>query len=224
MHSSMEKQKKEMIALDKIDILQKMKREKLVAVIRTEEKGAFEKIQAIAAGGIALIEITMTMPGALALLEKAAAVFRDTEIVVGAGTILDAATARLAMLSGAAFIVSPAFHPEVARLCNLYRKIYIPGIQSANDVSACLEWGSDVLKLFPCNQFSTEIIKDLKGPFPQANFMVTGKMSLDRIEGWLESGAFAAGIGGILTNFSADSDGRAEITAQAARFVQMIKQ
>lgn len=209
--------------MDKIDFLQKMKREKLVAVIRTEETGAFEKIQAIVEGGIKLIEITMTMPGALGLMEKAADSFQDTDVAIGAGTILDPIAARLAMLSGAEFIVSPAFHPEVARTCNLYRKSYIPGIQSANDISDCLEWGVDVMKLFPCNQFSNEIIKDLKGPFPQANFMVTGKMRFDSINGWLEGGAFAAGVGGILTNYSADSDGRAKITENAKRFVGMIK-
>lgn len=206
--------------MDKIDVLQTIKREKLVSIIRMDSENALDVIQSITEGGIKLIEITMTMPCAIRLIEKAKEIFKKSDVVIGAGTVLDATSARLAMLSGADFLVSANFSPDVAKICNLYRKVYIPGVQTANEISTCLEWGIDVMKLFPCSQINPSMIKDLKGPFPQANFLVTGKMDLDRIDAWLEGGAFAIGVGGVLTNNGNDQEGKNKTVAISQEFVQ----
>jgi 2-keto-3-deoxy-6-phosphogluconate aldolase len=208
--------------MDKIDVLQTIKREMLVSVIRMDPQTALEVIEGITEGGIKIIEITMTMPGAIKLIEEAREIYKNSDVVIGAGTVLDETSARLAMLSGAEFIVSANFKPNVAKICNLYRTVYIPGVQTANEISACLEHGMDIMKLFPCSQLEPSIIKDLKGPFPQANFLVTGKMDLNRIDAWLEGGAFAIGVGGVLTNNGSEQAGKNKTLSISRQFVQKV--
>jgi len=207
--------------MDKIDILMQLKKEKLVSVIRTDVDSALKKIDAIIRGGIHFIEVTLTMPNSLHILEKAIQTYAGTGVLIGAGTVLDAVSARIALLHGADFVVSPSFDEDTAKLCNLYRKVYIPGIQSANDIKSCLEFGVDVMKLFPGNQFTKNIIKDLKGPFPQAHFLVTGQINLTSMAEWFKGGAFAVGIGGELTNYSEEEGDL--IWKKTLQFVEQVK-
>ncbi|WP_110954654.1 beta/alpha barrel domain-containing protein [Anaerosinus massiliensis] len=207
--------------MDKLDSLLQLKKDKLVSVIRTDADSALKKIDAIISGGIHFIEVTLTMPDSIYILEKAKQRYAGTGAVIGAGTVLDAVSARIALLHGADFIVAPSFDTDTAKLCNLYRKAYIPGIQSANDIKDCLASGVDVMKLFPGNQFTKSIIKDLKGPFPQAHFMVTGQINLTSMAEWFKAGAFAVGIGGELTNYSAEEGDL--IREKTLQFVEQVK-
>lgn len=186
--------------MDYLDVLQKLKREKVVSVIRMEPEKSKETVDALIAGGIRFLEITFTMKNALELIEYLSEKYQDQNVVVGAGTVLDSVSARLAIIKGAKFIVSPCFHKEVAELCNLYRIPYIPGVHNPQDIDTALRSGACILKLFPASDKSPAMLKEFKGPFPQAEFMISGKVNKDNLPAWLEYGAFAVCLGSALTD------------------------
>ncbi|MGP4079037.1 bifunctional 2-keto-4-hydroxyglutarate aldolase/2-keto-3-deoxy-6-phosphogluconate aldolase [Pseudalkalibacillus sp. R45] len=165
---------------------------KVVAVIRGENpeeavqlsKGAIE-------GGIRTIELTYTTPQVDDVFRQ----LRNEDVLLGAGSVLDPETALNAILLGAKFIVSPHFNKEIAILCNRHGIPYMPGCMTIRDMVEAMEAGSDVLKLFPANQFDPSFIRSVNGPLPHARIMPTGGINLDNIEDWLEAGAVACGIG-----------------------------
>lgn len=120
------------------------------------------------------------------------------KLVIGAGTVLDAETARAAMLAGAKYIVSPAFDLETAKICNRYKVPYLPGIMTINEIITAHEAGVDFVKLFPGSAFGQGYVKAIKGPLPYANIMVTGGVNIDNIDSWIKAGVDAVGIGGEL--------------------------
>src|SRR5690625_1620662 len=148
----------------------------VVAVIRADSKEeAMETSKACVAGGIQGLEITFTVQGAEEAIRDLATEFaHDPDVIVGAGTVLDAITARIAILAGAEFIVSPAFDQETAEICNLYQIPYMPGCMTITEMKQALKAGVDIIKLFPENTFGPEWIKSVKAPFPQVNIMPTG--------------------------------------------------
>ncbi len=209
--------------MDKIDIIKKLMDEKLVAVIRAESKEQGIKIvDAVYRGGIKFLEVTMTVPGAVSIIEELTRVYKDKDVVIGAGTVLDPETARACILAGAQFVVAPSLNPDVVRLCNRYRIPIIPGAATVNEIIACLELGVDIVKLFPGNLFSPKGIKDFKAPLPQANFMPTGGVNIDNIREWIQSGAVAVGIGGNLTAGAKTGDYDA-VVREAQKFVEAIR-
>lgn len=181
------------------EILTQIKACGVIAVIRGAS--ADEGIKSSCAcvkGGIRVIEVTYTMPGAGEVIAALRKKFGD-EILVGAGTVLDPETARSAMLSGAQFIVAPSLDEETIRLCNRYCVLCIPGIGSATELKKALELGAGLVKLFPGDVFKPSGLKALKGPFPQADIMPTGGVSADNAEEWFKAGAVALGAGSFLT-------------------------
>ena len=132
------------------------------------------------------------------MLEALAKTYGDRNII-GAGTVLDPYTARIAMLSGAQFIVSPHFDPEIAVICNRYRCPYFAGVMTVTEAISAMDAGVDILKLFPGSAFGPSFIKALHGPLPQARIMPTGGVSLDNVADWIKSGAVAIGVGSDLT-------------------------
>ena len=210
--------------MDKIELLTKLKKEKIVAVVRAENKEQGENIiDSIVKGGINFIEITMTVPGAIDIIKELSDKYKENnEIVIGAGTVLDAETARMAMLAGASFIVSPSLNPDTVKLCNRYRVPIIPGIMTPKEAVEALELGVDVLKVFPGSAFGPSIIKALKGPFPQAEFMPTGGVSVENAAEWIKNGAIAIGTGSNLTK-GAKTGEYDKITEMAQEFVNAIK-
>lgn len=169
----------------------------IVAVIRGKSATELKKtISAIKAGGINAIEITTTVPNADTLIGELS---NDESSVVGAGTVLDAITARICIMRGANFIVSPSFSLEVAKICNLYDVLYVPGVATPQEITLAMQAGCSLLKLFPSSNFSPDIIKDLLGPFPQCSFMPTGGISLENVGDWIKGGADLVGVGGVLT-------------------------
>lgn len=202
----------------KYEVLQRIENVGVVAVVRAENSQQAKNIAlACMNGGIDSIEITFTVPGAQKVIEALTEEFGDT-LLVGAGTVLDSETARIAILAGAKFIVSPAFDIDTARLCNRYQIPYMPGCVSLTEMIKAMEAGADVIKVFPGSLVGPEYIKAVKGPLPQAVLMPTGGVSLDNVDQWIKNGCIAVGVGGNLTKGSSE-----EMTKSAKEFVDKVK-
>jgi 2-dehydro-3-deoxyphosphogluconate aldolase/(4S)-4-hydroxy-2-oxoglutarate aldolase len=210
------------MSFKKIEVLGKIVSSGLVAVIRAESADQAAHIaEACGLGGVAALEITFTVPGATRVIEHLAK--RPTgSILLGAGTVLDPETARIAILAGAQFIVSPAFNPHTARLCNRYQVPYLPGAATIREVVEAMESGADIVKVFPGEILGPEFVKAVKGPLPQAQLMPTGGVSIDNVDEWIKAGAVAVGVGGSLTAGAKTGD-FATITKLAQMFVEKIK-
>ncbi|WP_394237753.1 bifunctional 2-keto-4-hydroxyglutarate aldolase/2-keto-3-deoxy-6-phosphogluconate aldolase [Niallia oryzisoli] len=210
--------------MDKIDILSKLRDEAIVAVIRAEDKEQGLKVsEAIRQGGIKFLELTMTVPGALDIIKELSERYKGEDVVIGAGTVLDPETARLAILAGAEYVVSPNLAPEMVKLCNRYRVPVMTGVMTATEVVQAMELGVDVIKIFPGGAFGPSIIKDLKGPLPHGNYMPSGGVSLENAAQWLKNGAFAIGTGSSLTAGAKTGDYEA-VTKTAAEFVSIVRE
>ncbi|MCG7339237.1 bifunctional 4-hydroxy-2-oxoglutarate aldolase/2-dehydro-3-deoxy-phosphogluconate aldolase [Staphylococcus sp. ACRSN] len=179
------------------DILKAIHDGKHIAVMRTEEAEIFIEIaQTIIEKGLNIIEVTLTTPNALNIIEKLS---EREDALIGAGTVLDAVSARNAIMSGARFIVSPSFDKETAKIANLYDIPYIPGCMTVKEMVESLQYGCKVLKLFPATQFTPKTIKDFKGPLPQIEIVPTGGIDKTNHREWLDAGSFAVGIGSEIT-------------------------
>ncbi|MDQ0271001.1 bifunctional 2-keto-4-hydroxyglutarate aldolase/2-keto-3-deoxy-6-phosphogluconate aldolase [Cytobacillus purgationiresistens] len=206
----------------KQEILTKITNSGLVAVVRADSSEKAKRItEACLNGGVAAIEITYTVPGATDVIKELANEFKQ-DIILGAGTILDSETARIAILAGAQYIVSPYLEENTARLCNRYQVPYMPGIMTIEGAVKALETGADLLKVFPGELLGPKVVTAIKGPIPQANLMPTGGVSLDNVEDWIDAGAVAVGAGGSLIG-KPDVDGYASITETAKQFIEKIK-
>ena len=207
-------------------VLQRMKEDCLIAVIRAKNKEQGEKlVNSIIKGGINFIEITMTMDegNPVEFIAFLAQKYKDNpKIVIGAGTVLDPETARLVILAGANYVVSPAFNPETIKLCNRYRVPVLPGVMSPTEAIMALEAGCDVIKLFPGNILGPAAISTYKGPLPQGEFMPSGGVDVDNVDKWLKAGAYAVGTGSSLTKGAKTGDFEA-VEAKAREFVEAVK-
>jgi 2-dehydro-3-deoxyphosphogluconate aldolase / (4S)-4-hydroxy-2-oxoglutarate aldolase len=211
------------MAITKTEVLSKIVESGLVAVIRAEgPEQASRMAEACALGGVAALEITFTVPGASKVIEHLAKEFRG-KILVGAGTVLDPETARIAILAGAEFVVSPAVSTATARLCNRYRVPYMPGAATMGEVIDALECGADIVKVFPGEILGPAFVKAVKGPLPQAQLMPTGGVGIENVGEWIRAGAVAVGVGGNLTSGAKTGD-FASITSLARQFVEKIKE
>jgi 2-dehydro-3-deoxyphosphogluconate aldolase/(4S)-4-hydroxy-2-oxoglutarate aldolase len=172
----------------------------LVAIVRTASADEAARIaEACADGGVRALEITFTVPGAPSVIEALCGRYRGRDLLVGAGTVLDPETARVALLSGAQFIVAPSLNTDTARLCLRYQAPYLPGAGSVADVLAGLEAGADIIKVFPGEVLGPRFIAAVRGPLPQAPLMPTGGVQLSNAGEWIKAGAVALGVGGHLT-------------------------
>jgi 2-dehydro-3-deoxyphosphogluconate aldolase/(4S)-4-hydroxy-2-oxoglutarate aldolase len=209
--------------MKRLETIQKMVEAGVVAVIRAESKEQGIKIvDAVKKGGIKALEITMTVPGAVDIIKELSEIYKDEDVIIGAGTVLDPETARLCILAGAKYIVSPSLNPETIKLCNRYRVPVMPGIMTVRDAVEALELGVEILKVFPGNAFGPSIISAFKGPLPQGNFMPTGGVSLDNVKDWVKAGAVAVGIGSDLTKGAKTGDYES-ITNTAAAYVEAVR-
>src|ERR1700683_1872998 len=211
------------MSMSKIEVLHKIVTSGVVAVIRAENPEQAARIaDACAVGGIPALEITFTVPGAAGVIEHLAKKC-SPEILLGAGTVLDPETARTAILAGAQFVVSPALNPETARLCNRYQVPYMPGAGTIGEVVAAMEWGADIVKVFPGEILGPAFVRAVKGPLPQASLMPTGDVSVENVADWINAGSVAVGVGGNLTAGAKTGD-FASITQLARQFVEKIKE
>jgi len=210
--------------IEKIENLRRIEETGIVAVVRAETPEQALKIAgAVKAGGIEAIEITMTVPGAVDVIRELANTYKNKEILIGAGSVLDAETARACILAGAEYIVSPALDRDTIVLCNSYQKVVMPGAMTVTEVHRAMQYGADVVKVFPASLFGPAVIKAIKGPLPQAPLLPTGGVSLDNVHEWIKAGSFAVGVGGELTAGAKTGD-YDQVTRTAAEFIKRIKE
>ena len=193
----------------------------VIAVIRgSSVEEAVKLSKACADGGIVGLEVTFTVPGAKEVIE-ALVKEKGVSYIVGAGTVLDAATARIAILAGAQFVVSPNFDKDVCELCNLYQVPYMAGVFTINEIVAALKAGVEVCKIFPGSLAGPDYIKAIHGPLPQANCMPTGGVDLNNVQEWIKKGAVAVGTGSNLTAPAKTGD-YAKVTELAKQYVALV--
>jgi len=208
--------------MKKFEILNQLTEAGVVAVIRAEnEAQAIEISKACLAGGVKGIELTFTVPGADRVIRALAEQFGN-EMLIGAGTVLDSATARIAILAGANYIISPGFDAETAKLCNRYQIPYMPGCMTITEMIKAMEAGCDIIKLFPGSAFGPDFVKAVKGPLPQVNIMPTGGVNIDNADQWIKAGCVAVGAGSDLTGPAKTGD-YASVTELAKQFVEKVK-
>jgi 2-dehydro-3-deoxyphosphogluconate aldolase/(4S)-4-hydroxy-2-oxoglutarate aldolase len=197
----------------------------IVAIIRAENPDLLVDVaEALLAGGVEVMEVTFTVPRAVNVLEKVAAKL-GSRVLLGAGTVLDTETARLAILSGAEFIVSPAVNLDVIELCRRYSKPVMPGAFTPTEIVAAWQAGADIVKIFPSDVTGPKYLKALRAPLPQIRMMPTGGVNLETAVDFLQAGACALGIGGSLVEPKAVASGDLKrIESLAAQYVQLIKQ
>ena len=209
----------------KEQVLTRMKEDCLVAVVRAKNKEQGEKvIDAIIAGGINFIEITMTMDegNPVEFIQFMADKYRNNDkVVIGAGTVLDPETARAVILAGANYVVSPGLNVETIKLCNRYRVPMLPGVMSPTEAITALESGCEIIKVFPGNVVGPGAISSFKGPLPQGDFMPSGGVDVDNVDKWIKAGACAVGTGSSLTKGAKTGD-FAAVTAKAREFVEAV--
>ncbi|ANF97999.1 bifunctional 2-keto-4-hydroxyglutarate aldolase/2-keto-3-deoxy-6-phosphogluconate aldolase [Paenibacillus bovis] len=216
--------------MKKLQLLQKMMDNGVVAVLRGDSADqVFAMAEQAIAGGIKVIEVTLTVPGALGAIEKLSRMYNwksdgDNFAIIGAGTVLEPQTARAAIMAGAEFVVGPSLNPETVKICNLYRVPVLPGVTTLEGVQHALELGVDIVKLFPGNLYQPSIIKTLKGPMPQANFMPTGGVSLDNLGEWIKGGAVAVGIGSDLTTEAVKTGNLSLVRQKAEQYMQVYRE
>lgn len=209
--------------MDKELILTRIQECGIVAVVRAESTDVAERItDACIEGGVAAIELTFTVPHADKVIETLAKKYTPEQIILGAGTVMDAATARIAMLSGANYIVSPYLDLDTVKMCNRYRVAVMPGVMSVREAVTAMEAGADILKIFPGDLFGPKIIKAINGPIPYAKMMPTGGVDVNNVGEWIRAGAVAVGAGSSLTAGAKTGD-YAKITATAKQFAANIK-
>ena len=181
-------------------------------------------IDAIIAGGINFIEITMTMDegNPVEFIQFMSEKYRSNEkVVIGAGTVLDPETARAVILAGANYVVSPGLNVDTIKLCNRYRIPMLPGVMSPTEAITALESGCDIIKVFPGNVVGPGAISSFKGPLPQGDFMPSGGVDVDNVDKWLKAGACAVGTGSSLTKGAKTGD-FAAVTEKAREFVEAV--
>jgi 2-dehydro-3-deoxyphosphogluconate aldolase/(4S)-4-hydroxy-2-oxoglutarate aldolase len=178
----------------------------IVAVIRSpDSQQLVEAARALADGGVTVVEITMTVPDALHVLRQVQGALGD-RLLLGAGTILDAETARAALLVGAEYVVAPTVNFDVIRLCQRYDKLVMPGAFTPTEILAAWEAGADIVKVFPAEVLGPAFFKALRGPLPQVRLMPTGGVDLKTAAAFLKAGACCLGIGSQLVEPRAVAD------------------
>jgi len=211
------------ISATRSDVAALVERLGVVAVIRMKDPAKLRAVvDAIAAGGVRALEVTMTVPRAVELIRELAPTLPDG-FLLGAGTVVDAATARAVIDAGASFVVSPVFRPEVVAACHERGVPAMPGCFTPTEILAAHECGADIIKVFPATALGPQFIKDVRAPLPQVKLMPTGGVTIDNAGEWIRAGAVAVGLGSALLDASAIADGRFDaITANAKRVVENV--
>lgn len=204
--------------MEKSDVLQRIREVRIVPIVRASSGDeAMAVIEAVRAGGINVFEITMTVPGAIKVIEQVVGRYGD-EVLVGAGTVLDAETARACILAGAQFVVSPALNLATIELCRRYSVTVFPGALTPTEIVTAWQAGADVVKIFPCSAMGgASYLKALKAPLPQIELIPTGGVSLQTAAEYINAGALALGVGSDLVDMKAIRAGKPEKVTNAAR-------
>jgi 2-dehydro-3-deoxyphosphogluconate aldolase/(4S)-4-hydroxy-2-oxoglutarate aldolase len=204
--------------MNKQDVLRRVRDVGVVPVVRASSaEEAMRVVEAIREGGVPVLEITMTVPRAVRVIEQLADAYGE-EVLVGAGTVLDAETARACILAGASFVVSPALNVATIEVCRRYAVAVLPGALTPTEVVTAWAAGADVVKVFPCGALGgAKYLRALKAPLPQVEMIPTGGVSLATVKEFIEAGAWALGVGADLVDTKAIRAGQPEKVTQAAR-------
>ncbi|RAK14934.1 2-keto-3-deoxy-phosphogluconate aldolase [Anoxybacillus vitaminiphilus] len=210
--------------MEKITNLNRLKKSKLVAVIRKpKQEQIFHIAEALIAGGVEALEITVDTPGSFEIIACLKEKF-GTRAIVGAGTVLDAETAKRAIEAGSDFIFSPIFNEEAICLANRYGKISIPGVMTPTEIVRAYQAGADLLKVFPASILGPKYFKELRGPLGHIPMMPTGGVSLGNVAEFIRNGAVAVGVGSTLLNKQAIEEGRFDLLKETAqKFIEEIR-
>ena len=211
--------------MQKAEVLKACREIGLVPVLRAESEGqALALASAIAAGGVTVLEVTMTVPGAIAVMGRLAK--ERPDILIGAGTVLDPETARMCILEGAQFVVSPALNVKTIEMCHRYGVAVLPGALTPTEIVTAWEAGADVVKVFPASALGgAKYLKSVKAPLPQIEMIPTGGVSLATAAEFLEAGAFALGVGADLVDTKAIAKGTPEtITENARKYLAIVRE
>jgi 2-dehydro-3-deoxyphosphogluconate aldolase/(4S)-4-hydroxy-2-oxoglutarate aldolase len=212
------------VAVQKLNVLSKITDSGLVAIVRADHASdAVRLVEACAEGGATAIEVTFTVPGAVAVIEQLAKRSSSHQMAIGAGTVLDPETARIAILAGAQFVVSPSLNSNTARLCNRYQIPYLPGAGTIGEIVEAMECGVDIVKIFPGETLGPAFVKAARAPLPHASLMPTGGVTIDNAAEWIAAGSIALGVGGSLTASAKTGDFKAVIDL-TRRFITVIRE
>ncbi|SDM45787.1 2-dehydro-3-deoxyphosphogluconate aldolase / (4S)-4-hydroxy-2-oxoglutarate aldolase [Fictibacillus solisalsi] len=207
------------------DVLSSIKENKLVAIIRgAEPKSVLKIARALQAGGIRTLEITLNSPGALKVIEEVSSELGD-ELLVGAGTVLDPESARLAILAGAQFILAPTVNLKTIQMAKRYGAVSIPGAFTPTEILTAYEHGADIVKVFPAS-VGPSYIKDLRGPLPHIPLLPTGGVTLENVSEFMKAGAVGCGIGSALVNTKEEVTEAylSRLTEKSRNFVKAVSQ
>ena len=210
--------------MTKSDGLKLIRETGIIAIMRAQSSGQLiAAADAIRAGGVRVIEVTMTTPAALSVIAEATKKY-GSEVLFGAGTVLDAETARAAILEGAGFIVAPTLNLDVIRLCNRYSVPVMPGCATPTEMLTAWEAGADMIKLFPADVGGPDLVKAILAPLPQLQIVPVGGVDLNTAAAFIRKGAVALGVGGSLINQKLlDSGDMAELSRRASAFIDEVK-
>jgi 2-dehydro-3-deoxyphosphogluconate aldolase/(4S)-4-hydroxy-2-oxoglutarate aldolase len=212
--------------MNKTDVIKQIRDIGIIPVVRaTSADEALRAIDAIREGGVSVLEITMTVPGAVSVIEQLAKNY-GSDVLVGAGTVLDPETARACILSGAKFVVSPALNVETIECCRRYGVAVMPGALTPTEVVQAWTAGADFVKVFPAGALGgASYLKALKAPLPQIELVPTGGVSLKTAADFIKAGASALGVGADLVDLKAIRDGQASIiTERAKQYVEIVRE
>jgi 2-dehydro-3-deoxyphosphogluconate aldolase/(4S)-4-hydroxy-2-oxoglutarate aldolase len=211
--------------MSKSEILHRIVSVGIVPVVRAPSSDlAVQAVEAIMAGGVPIVEITMTVPGAVEVIRDLVKRCRS-DVLVGAGTVLDAETARACLLAGAEFIVSPALNVETIAICHRYGKVVMPGALTPTEVVTAWDAGADLVKVFPASAVGgASYIKALRAPLPQIELVPTGGVSLKTAADFIKAGSAALGVGADLVDTHLLQSGQGSVVTERARqFVGIVK-
>ncbi len=203
--------------MTKLEQMQRIEECGIVAIIRANSSNElFEAAVAIEAGGVDVIEITMTTPNALHVIGSVSDSLGDS-VLIGVGSVLDTETARAAMLAGAEFVVSPVTKPGIIEICNRYGKVVIPGAFTPTEILRAWEAGADYVKVFPSSGVGPSYIKDIKAPLPQIPLIPTGGVTAENAAEFIKAGAAALGVGSALVSQAIINSGDLDALTERAK-------
>lgn len=207
------------------DVVAEIERTGVVAVIRADSsEQLIDVVNALNQGGLTCVEITMTTPNALKVIQSAGDEFKG-KCVIGAGTVLDSESARAAILAGAEFVVSPVLDLPTITLCKRYGKVVIPGAFTPTEILTAWQAGADIVKVFPATKLGPEFFQDMRGPLPQVRLTPTGGITLKNVGDFIKAGAVCVGVGGAMVSKKAiDEHDYEALAANARAFLKAVSE
>jgi 2-dehydro-3-deoxyphosphogluconate aldolase/(4S)-4-hydroxy-2-oxoglutarate aldolase len=205
------------------ETLKKINDKGVCAIVRGTSADTLKRIaESLLKGGVSTIEVTFNTPGAAKMIEELCKEYAN-DLLVGAGTVLDEETARIAILSGAKFVLAPTLNTKMIQTCLRYNVVPVPGVMTPTEALTAWEAGARIIKIFPAGILGTQYIKQLKGPLNQIDIMVVGAVGVSNLADFLKAGASSAGIGSELVSAKLVAEGKFdEITERAKTFLQIV--